>query len=224
MQEKEEAEETQAARSFVGTAEYVSPELLKSDPVSKEADFWAFGCVVYQMLSGKSPFKAPTDYLIFQKIKNLEYVFPDDFPLVGKDLVEKLLTSDPSERWGSDIKGGVQAIKDHAFFKGVAWDTLFTSNAPPLKERLEEETRKNPVPSPKYNFEQEQEEEDEEEMWLNQQKSNAPVLPTQQQPIPQIITTTSTSSYHHENNTPLFSAASSVNESRPTSPAKQPTW
>lgn len=213
-----------AARSFVGTAEYVSPELLRSDPVSRETDFWALGCVIYQMLSGKSPFKAATDYLIFQKIKNLEYTMPDEFTEESKDIVQKLLMSNPDERLGSEKTGGIEAIKNHPFFKGVQWDTIFTSNAPPLKERLEEEMRKHPVPSPHFNFGQaDEDEEDEEELWANQ--SSAPSHPfTKTAPsdveataapvkatttphlninttVPKIITTDSKTSYKNRNST-----------------------
>jgi 3-phosphoinositide dependent protein kinase-1 len=160
------AASTAAARSFVGTAEYVSPELLRSEVVSKEADLWAFGCVIYQMLSGKSPFKAPTDYLIFQKIKNLEYTMPEEFPEIGKDIVHKLLSLDPEKRLGSQATGGIQAIKDHPFFEGVDWDNIFNSTAPPLKERLEEEAKKNPTVPPTFDFGQE-DDEDDEDMWLD---------------------------------------------------------
>lgn len=164
IDDQEDSPADAAARSFVGTAEYVSPELLKSDPVSKEADMWAFGCVIYQMLSGKSPFKAPTDYLIFQKIKNLEYTMPDEFSQPAKDIIQRLLTSDPEQRLGSQSLGGIQAIKDHPFFEGVDWDNIFTSTAPPLKERLEEEAKKHPVVSPKFDFDQV---DDDEDIWFS---------------------------------------------------------
>ncbi|KAI9475657.1 MAG: 3-phosphoinositide-dependent protein kinase 1-like protein [Benjaminiella poitrasii] len=151
------------ARSFVGTAEYVPPELLRNDPVSKEADLWAFGCVIYQMLSGKSPFKAATDYLIFQKIKNLEYTIPDShFPEVGKDLVQKLLVSDPEKRLGSMATGGIEAIKGHPFFEGVDWQNIFSSQAPPLRERLEKESKPVMV-SPTFDLERDEE----EDIWFH---------------------------------------------------------
>lgn len=173
MDENNPAEEGEAssARSFVGTAEYVSPELLRSDPVSKEADMWALGCVIYQMLSGKSPFKAPTDYLIFQKIKNLEYVIPEEFTPEAKDIVQKLLTSDPEHRLGSQSTGGIQAIKDHPFFEGIDWENLFNSTAPPLKERLEEEAKKHPVVAPKFDLDgaEGDEDDDDEDAWFHNQ-------------------------------------------------------
>ncbi|KAI9251731.1 kinase-like domain-containing protein [Sporodiniella umbellata] len=145
-----EEENAAGSRSFVGTAEYVSPELLSGEPVSKEADYWALGCVVYQMLTGKSPFKAATDYLIFQKIKTLEYSIPSDFPPIAKDFVQKLLISDPSKRLGAE--GGIDSIKAHSFFDGIDWDTIFESNAPAIKERLAEDLRRNPPP-PQFDFE-----------------------------------------------------------------------
>ncbi|KAI8647057.1 kinase-like domain-containing protein [Parasitella parasitica] len=164
---------TTPARSFVGTAEYVSPELLRSDVVSKEADLWALGCVIYQMLSGKSPFKAATDYLIFQKIKNLEYTMPDDFLPAAKDIVERLLASEPEKRLGSVATGGIDAIKDHPFFEGIDWDNIFASTAPPLRERLEKEAKAHPVAPPNFNFgERDDDKDDEEDLWVRNAGKN----------------------------------------------------
>jgi serine/threonine protein kinase len=54
-------------------------------------DFWALGAIVYQMLAGLPPFRAANEYLVFQKIINTNYTFPQGFPAVAKDLVEKLI-------------------------------------------------------------------------------------------------------------------------------------
>ncbi|KAL8685487.1 MAG: hypothetical protein Q9218_007732 [Villophora microphyllina] len=83
--------EVNKANSFVGTAEYVSPELLRDKTACKASDLWALGCIIYQLLAGRPPFKAANEYLTFQKILNLEYGFPSDFPEVARDLVERLL-------------------------------------------------------------------------------------------------------------------------------------
>ncbi|BGP27341.1 serine/threonine protein kinase [Rhodotorula toruloides] len=106
-------------RSFVGTPEYVSPEILSEGRESSfSSDFWALGCVLFQMLAGRPPFQARTEYLMFQKIINLEYEFPLGFPADAKDLVEKLLVVDPKARLGGDpAKGnGIEQVKNHPFF------------------------------------------------------------------------------------------------------------
>ena len=74
--------------TFVGTAEYVSPEVLVDQPANHEVDLWALGCIVYQCFAGSPPFKEKTEYLIFKKILELNYDFPEDFPENAKDLVK----------------------------------------------------------------------------------------------------------------------------------------
>ena len=135
------------SNSFVGTAQYVSPELLTAKPIASAnvdpdappkplppphaADFWAFGCVLYQFITGRTPFRAPNEYLIFQKITRLEYEFPPEFPPEAKDLVSKLLVLDPLERIGS--KRGVQEIKEHPFFASIDWNNIWTQDVPPMQ-------------------------------------------------------------------------------------------
>jgi 3-phosphoinositide dependent protein kinase-1 len=65
------------ASSFVGTAEYVAPEILNSQPCGPPADFWSLGCIVFRFLAGRVPFYAPNDYLIFQRIENMDFTFPE---------------------------------------------------------------------------------------------------------------------------------------------------
>lgn len=120
--------DTDRANSFVGTAEYVSPELLNHKGACKASDLWALGCIIYQLLAGRPPFKASNEYLTFQKIINLEYTFPPGFPEVAMDLVERLLVSDPSRRLSIDH------IKNHQFFDGIIWGPgLWKQKAPRLR-------------------------------------------------------------------------------------------
>ncbi|GIK01692.1 pkb-activating kinase-like protein [Aspergillus viridinutans] len=123
-----EIPEDERASSFVGTAEYVSPELLTDKNACKASDLWAFGCIIYQLLAGRPPFKAANEYLTFQKIVALEYEFPVGFPAVARDLVERLLVLDPARRLP------IEHIKNHEFFQGVTWGSdLWTRKAPRLK-------------------------------------------------------------------------------------------
>lgn len=123
-----EESDSDRAQSFVGTAEYVSPELLTEKNACKASDLWAFGCIVYQLLAGRPPFKASNEYQTFQKIVGLDYEFPRGFPEVARDLVERLLVLDPSQRLS------IEHIKNHQFFDGITWGRiLWQQKAPRLK-------------------------------------------------------------------------------------------
>ena len=114
--------------SFVGTAEYVSPELLTDKSAGKPSDLWAFGCIIYQLLAGRPPFKGASEYLTFQKIVNLEYEFPVGFPPAARDLVERCLVLDPARRLT------IEHIKNHEFFDGHPFGRdLWKMKAPRLR-------------------------------------------------------------------------------------------
>ena len=57
---------TRRRMSFVGTAQYVSPEILNNWPSTPAADLWAVGVILYQLLANQTPFKGQAQYLIFQ--------------------------------------------------------------------------------------------------------------------------------------------------------------
>lgn len=112
--------------SFVGTAQFVSPEMLKESSSSHASDLWALGCIIYQMISGRMPFRGGSEHLIFQKILNLEYEYPEGFDISAKDLVEKLLVLVPSKRLGATDEKPYFGIREHEFFKGLNWEDLGT--------------------------------------------------------------------------------------------------
>ncbi|KAF7280418.1 hypothetical protein GWI33_006071 [Rhynchophorus ferrugineus] len=110
--------------SFVGTAQFVSPEMLQESKSSYSSDLWALGCIVYQMASGQMPFVGGSEYLIFQKILALEYNFPTCFDSKLKDFIEKLLVLDPEMRLGATDEIRYTSIRGHDFFVGTNWDDL----------------------------------------------------------------------------------------------------
>lgn len=120
--------------SFVGTAQYLSPEILTDRNASRSSDLWALGCIIYQMVAGLPPFRARNDYMIFQKIQKLDYEVPDGFSELAKDLVEKLLVLDPTQRLGAQDEhgAGYPSIRAHPFFKGVDFETLHEQTPPPI--------------------------------------------------------------------------------------------
>ncbi|GKU91616.1 hypothetical protein SLEP1_g5466 [Rubroshorea leprosula] len=83
------------ACTFVGTAAYVPPEVLNSSPATFGNDLWALGCTLYQMLSGTSPFKDASEWLIFQRIIARDIRFPNYFSDEARDLIDRLLVKTP---------------------------------------------------------------------------------------------------------------------------------
>uniref|UniRef100_A0A7E4W0N5 3-phosphoinositide-dependent protein kinase 1 n=1 Tax=Panagrellus redivivus TaxID=6233 RepID=A0A7E4W0N5_PANRE len=129
----------QSRGSFVGTAQYAAPEVLSSKCASYEADFWALGAIVYQMLAGCAPFRAPNEYHIMRRVMNLEYEMPENFSPVTKDLIQKLLVIDPMKRLGSLEMGGTLAVRDHPYFNDVDWENIAYRRTPDLMSLLHPE-------------------------------------------------------------------------------------
>ena len=79
--------------TFVGTAFYVSPEMLKLNQAMPASDIWALGCTIYKMLTGREPFQGQSDYYTFQMIleRKLTYRPEDKVSEDAMDLIDKLL-------------------------------------------------------------------------------------------------------------------------------------
>ena len=127
--------------TFVGTAEYVSPEVLGDKPAGFGSDIWALGIMIYQMFYGKTPFKEKTNYLIFRKIEQLKIDFSANvnIPEEAKDLITKILVKDPNKRLGAGETGteyDIAHLKQHPYFKGIDWDNLHNIT-PPNSEQFD---------------------------------------------------------------------------------------
>ena len=109
---------------FVGTAEYVSPEVLlhQYEKINESCDIWAFGCILYYLFEGKSPFKGKTQEITFENIKNLNYKF-DNTPEIAQDLIKRIFKLDPNERIGFG-KDGYLEIENHKFFEGFDFSKI----------------------------------------------------------------------------------------------------
>jgi len=138
---KEEAVRRLKKRNtFVGTAEYVSPEVLNDTEVGPETDLWALGCIIYQMYTGHSPFKDKTEYLVFRKILEGNMTIPKELPVEASKLIKSLLIIDPLKRLGSGVVGkyivnvgsnnDFNALKNHSFFKGIEFENLSEMSLP----------------------------------------------------------------------------------------------
>ena len=99
------------------------------------------------MIAGRFAFHGLSEYLTWQKVKALDYVFPDGFDEQAKNLVRKLLVKSPSERLGAGEPGSsndMKSLKAHPFFSSVDWATLWTTAAPTIESGL---VKKEPKPA-----------------------------------------------------------------------------
>lgn len=115
---------SEKSNSFVGTEEYVAPEIVSGDGHDFAVDWWSLGIVLYEMLYGHTPFRGSnrkeTFYRILTKSPELT---GETTPL--RDLIRKLLEKDPTRR----IE--VEEIKGHDFFACMNWVSITQISRPP---------------------------------------------------------------------------------------------
>ena len=120
---------------FVGTPEYISPEVLEHNYplIGPGVDIWAFGVMIYLFFTGTTPFNSKKESEILENIKNVKYSFDNtDIPDDAKDLISKILIKDPKKRIGYNSRD-YSEIKNHPFFKGINFDEL-ERQTPPISE------------------------------------------------------------------------------------------
>ncbi len=86
---------------MIGTAAYMSPEQARGKPVDKRSDIWGFGCVLYEMLSGRRPFVGETTTDVLAAIVDREpewTALPATVPSSVRHVLERCLEKDPKRR------------------------------------------------------------------------------------------------------------------------------
>ncbi|KAF4354602.1 hypothetical protein F8388_009593 [Cannabis sativa] len=126
------AEPMRASNSFVGTEEYIAPEIITGAGHTS--------ILLYEMLYGYTPFRGKTRQKTFANILHKDLKFPGSIPvsLQAKQLMYRLLHRDPKNRLGS--REGANEIKRHPFFRGVNWALVRCMNPPKLEAPLFETT------------------------------------------------------------------------------------
>jgi protein-serine/threonine kinase len=116
--------------SFVGTHEYLAPEIVSGEGHGSSVDWWTLGVFVFELLYGATPFKGYDNETTLANIVARALEFPKEPPVSpgARDLVAALLAKDPVRRLGATV--GAAAIKRHPFFNGVNW-ALLRCAAPP---------------------------------------------------------------------------------------------
>merc|ERR1712087_333565 len=97
-------------------------------------DVWAFGCLLFQLRTGKMLFDGETEFLVFREVKMMNFELTQIADAAMKALLEGLLKEKPMERIGARDIG---LVKKHAFFVSVQWETLTKLESPPFNELKE---------------------------------------------------------------------------------------
>ncbi|KAG0234900.1 serine/threonine protein kinase, AGC [Actinomortierella wolfii] len=113
--------------SFVGTEEYIAPEVIKGCGHTSAVDWWTLGILIYEMLFGVTPFKGKDRNATFASILRTEVQFPEhpnaqQISSLCKSVIRKLLIKDDTRRLGS--RAGASDVKAHPFFKTTNWALL----------------------------------------------------------------------------------------------------
>lgn len=120
--------------SFVGTHEYVAPEVASGKSHGNAVDWWAFGIFLYELIYGCTPFAGPNNIVTLRNIVAKSLKFPNiisgaaAMETEAQDLISCLLNKDPTARLGSN-KGAAE-VKTHPFFRGMNF-ALIRSSSPP---------------------------------------------------------------------------------------------
>ncbi|KAK1436964.1 hypothetical protein QVD17_02748 [Tagetes erecta] len=113
------------SNSFVGTEEYIAPEMLQGTGHDFSIDWWSLGIVLHEMLYGNTPFKGINRKDTFHRILSTAPALAGE-PTPLRDLIRKLLVKDPKGRI-SPVE-----IKGHDFFRGVDWEKVLQIARPPF--------------------------------------------------------------------------------------------
>lgn len=117
------AENDATCNSMLGTPEYMAPEVLMGEPYDYTVDWWSFGALLYDFMTGNPPFTGANKDRVVKKIVGQKYKanMPYYLSADAKDLLRRLLRKEPQRRLGYKQ---FDTIKSHRFFRLINWDDI----------------------------------------------------------------------------------------------------
>ncbi|KAI1467523.1 kinase-like protein [Daldinia caldariorum] len=126
-----------SCKSILGTVEYMAPEVVLGQKYGKAVDWWSFGALGYDLMTGNPPFRGGNHAKIQSNIVKQKLVLPYFLSADSKDILTRFLKKDPAKRLGSNMPRDLQIIKKHRFFRKIDWKKLAAREIePPIQPMI----------------------------------------------------------------------------------------
>jgi protein-serine/threonine kinase len=115
------------AYSLIGTPGYTAPEILREIGHSKAVDYWSLGVMLFELLTGRSPFDVSLSENMeqqFEVVMKTDVQFPSMCSPTAIDLISKLLVRKVMPRQPDNRLSDFNDVKRHPFFSGIDWTVL----------------------------------------------------------------------------------------------------